>query len=107
MMPQPSSEATLTLLTCGTKTNSTHFQYTAVCVGCTTIDDNTLNPNGENRFAFAQSPSQPSNVGDPNSLITVHDVHGAWMNNFAEGKNSNFDTLVTRNQGVCGGPTTT
>lgn len=94
--------ATLTLLKKGTHVNSTYWQYTAKCTGCTAFAGSggrnvTLNPTGENRVAFAYSRSKPSNPGSSNSNINVHDVTASWTVDFGSAANANFAELVQRN----------
>ncbi|KAI1634222.1 hypothetical protein F4809DRAFT_643663 [Biscogniauxia mediterranea] len=100
--PATNPAATLQLLSTGTKANGTHWQYTAVCAGCTTFAGSggqvkTLNPAGANRLAFAFSRTRPSG-SSPDAAITVHDVYNYWDHDFATAGNADFDALVQRNQ---------
>lgn len=100
-MPQPSTVAQYTLFRSGTKSNGTHWQFTALCKGCTSWTPSGgstryLSPRGGNRLAFAYSPSRPSNVNSPSSTIPIHDVHGYWSHDFAVATNANFETTVQR-----------
>jgi hypothetical protein len=100
-MPTEYSGAQYTLFKSGTKSNSTHWQFTALCKGCTAWDAGSgsmryLNPRGGNRLAFAYSPSKPSNLNSPSSSIPIHDVHSYWSHDFAQAANANFETTVQR-----------
>lgn len=94
-----------TLFKKGTKSNSTHWQFTALCRGCTawnaTADDPSsahyLSPRGGNRLAFAYSATKPSNANSPSSAtLTVHDVFNYWSHDFAQAANANFDATVAK-----------
>ncbi|KAI1498457.1 hypothetical protein F5X99DRAFT_431767 [Biscogniauxia marginata] len=100
--PTPDTGATLQLLSTGTKSNSTHWQYTAKCSGCTSFTGasnqmKTLNPAGNNRFAFAYSKTKPSG-STADSPINVHDVYSYWDHDFSTAGNADFDALVQKNQ---------
>ncbi|KAK8098690.1 uncharacterized protein PG998_011931 [Apiospora kogelbergensis] len=100
--PAAYTGATYTLLKKGTHVNSTYWQFTAKCTGCTSFKGSgnrnvTLNPTGENRVAFAYSRSKPSNPGSSNSNINVHDVTASWTVDFGSASNANFAELVQRN----------
>ncbi|KAK6840163.1 hypothetical protein PG995_006585 [Apiospora arundinis] len=102
MAPSIWNGASYTLLKKGTHVNSTYWQYTAKCTGCTSFKGSgnrnvTLNPTGENRVAFAYSRSKPSNPGSSNSNINVHDVTASWTVDFGSASNANFAELVQRN----------
>ncbi|KAK7946015.1 CBD9-like protein [Apiospora aurea] len=101
-LPPSSFGATYTLLTKGTHVNSTYWQYTAKCTGCTAFKGQgsrnvTLNPTGENRVAFAYSRTKPSNPSSSGSAIQVHDVTASWTVDFGSASNANFAELVQRN----------
>ncbi|KAI5859961.1 CBD9-like protein [Durotheca rogersii] len=100
--PQPYTGATLQVLSKGTKTNGTHWQFTAKCTGCTLFptsgtNSKNLNPSGGNRFAFAYSRTKPSQPASSTSPINVHDLFNYWEHDFAAAKNSDFPELVARN----------
>lgn len=101
-MPTDYSGATYTLFkSAGTKSNATHWQFTALCKGCTAWDAGSgsmryLSPRGGNRLAFAYSPSKPSSVNSPTSAIPIHDVHGYWSHDFTGAANAGFDAAVSR-----------
>ncbi|KAK3489053.1 CBD9-like protein [Neurospora hispaniola] len=107
-LPQTYTTATYTLFKTGTKSNSTHWQFTALCTGCTSwaADGGAvryIQPNGGNRLAFAYSPTKPSNLSSPTSAITVHDVHAYWNHDFGTARNAGFEAAVQRllgSQGV-------
>ncbi|OTB00750.1 putative iron reductase domain protein [Hypoxylon sp. CI-4A] len=100
--PTPDSSATLQVLSKGTKTNGTHWQFTAKCTGCasfTTSGTTTknLNPAGSNRLAFAYAKSKPSQPSSSSSPINVHDLFNYWDHDFASAGNSGFADLVQKN----------
>ncbi|KAI1082581.1 CBD9-like protein [Whalleya microplaca] len=100
--PQPFDGATLEILTTGTKTNATHWQYTAKCTGCSSFvgsndAQKNLDPKGSNRFAFAYSKTKPTTPSSDTTAITVHDVYNYWNHDFAAAANANFDELVEKN----------
>jgi hypothetical protein len=100
-MPAEYAGAQYTLFKSGTKSNSTHWQLTALCKGCTSWDAGSgsmryLSPRGGNRLAFAYSPTKPSSVNSPSSNLPIHDVHGYWSHDFAQAVNPNFATTVSR-----------
>jgi len=100
VMPTPYTGAVYTVFKAGTKSNSTHWQFTALCKGCTAWESGTstryLSPSGGNRLAFAYSPDKPSSINSPSSSIPIHDVHGYWSHDFAQAANPNFETTVAR-----------
>jgi len=101
--PQLYSGATYTVFKTGTKSNSTHWQFTALCKGCTQWTSSTgsqryLSPRGGNRLAFAYSPNRPSNPGSPSSTIGVHEVHAYWNHDFTGAANADFENAVQRLQ---------
>ncbi|KAL2198845.1 cellobiose dehydrogenase-like protein [Corynascus similis CBS 632.67] len=97
-MPTPSSTAgTYTLFQTGTKNNGTHWQFTALCKGCTSWTPSSgstryLSPTGGNRLAFGYSSTRPS--GGADGSITIHQVHGYWTHDFAGARNANFHDIV-------------
>lgn len=100
-MPQPWSGAQYTLFRAGTKSNSTHWQFTALCKGCTSWSNSAgtqryLSPRGGNRMAFAYSPNRPSNPTSPSTSIPIHEVFGYWSHDFTQAANPNFETTVAR-----------
>lgn len=99
--PNAYNNAQYTLFKTGTKSNGTHWQYTALCKGCTSWTTDTgasryLSPRGGNRLAFAYSPGRPSQPGSTTSSIPIHEVHGYWQHDFSGAANSNFETTVQR-----------
>ncbi|KAI5919410.1 hypothetical protein F4810DRAFT_503177 [Camillea tinctor] len=100
--PTTNPAATLQLLSTGTGSNGTHWQYTAKCSGCTSFTGSgnqvkNLNPAGGNRLAFAFSRTRPSG-SSPDSTIAVHDVYNYWDHDFSTAGNADFEALVARNQ---------
>lgn len=99
--PNAYNNAQYTLFKTGTKSNGTHWQYTALCKGCTSWTTDTgasryLSPRGGNRLAFAYSPGKPSQPNSATSSIPIHEVHGYWQHDFSGAANSNFETTVQR-----------
>ncbi|KAK4184584.1 hypothetical protein QBC35DRAFT_534859 [Podospora australis] len=99
--PNTYAGAQYTLFKTGTKSNGTHWQYTALCKGCTSWTTDTgasryLSPRGGNRLAFAYSPGRPSSPNSATSSIPIHEVHGYWQHDFSGAANSNFETTVER-----------
>ncbi|KAK0717268.1 hypothetical protein B0T26DRAFT_709347 [Lasiosphaeria miniovina] len=101
-LPPTYAGSQYTLYKTGTKSNSTHWQFTAKCTGCTSWDGDGsgttryLNPKGGNRLAFAYSPSKPSNPSSASSSFPVHDVHGYWSHDFNAAINQNWDAVVQK-----------
>ncbi|ORY10677.1 hypothetical protein BCR34DRAFT_485303, partial [Clohesyomyces aquaticus] len=100
-MPTAYDDATFKTFKTGTKSNGTHWQFTAKCTGCTSwlgaSGNTTLTAQGSNRLAFAYSGTKPSSPSQTTSTISVHDVHNYWSHDFSAGANANFDALVTKN----------
>ncbi|KAJ0117343.1 hypothetical protein J7T55_003757 [Diaporthe amygdali] len=101
---QPTAYAgeTLQVLKTGTKVNSTHWEVTLKCSGCTSWTSSsgsttTLNPNGSNRLAFAYSSTAPSTPSSNTSSFGVHDLFGYWNQDFSQGQNADFQALVSKN----------
>ncbi|KAA8614879.1 hypothetical protein PtrSN002B_004948 [Pyrenophora tritici-repentis] len=101
--PSAYPSATLTSLRTGNKSNSTHYQYTVQCSGCTSYTSASgavvIDPTGSRRFGFACSQSKVSNPGSATASIPVHDVYGYITHDFAAGANSGWDALLARNGG--------
>ncbi len=98
--PAAYSGAEYTLFKTGTKSNSTHWQFTALCKGCSSWLGDTgatryLNPRGGNRLAFVYSPTKPSGT-TATSSINMHEVHTYPSPDFNQGVNSNFESTVQR-----------
>ena len=103
--PQPYADASVQVFKTGTKVNGTHWQFTALCKGCTQWTQSsgrltTLNPNGGNTFAFAYSPNKPSNPSSNTSSFPVHESYNYWSHDFASSTNPSFNELVLRNTGM-------
>jgi len=102
VMPPAWTGASLTVFKTGTKTNGTHWQFTAKCTGCTSFtgssNSNTvLTPTGVNRLAFAYATARPSNPSSNTSSIGPHDVYNYWNHDFASAGNTAFASLVAKN----------
>lgn len=94
--------AVYTKLKIGTKVNSTHWQVTAKCSGCSTFigstnTQTTLPPQGVNRLAFAESGTKPATPSSSTSSFGVHEVTNSWSADFATAGNADFAALVTKN----------
>ncbi|KAK7698521.1 hypothetical protein SLS64_012513 [Diaporthe eres] len=101
-MPTAYTGETLQVLKTGTKVNSTHWQVTLRCSGCTTWtttsgSSTTLNPGGSNRLAYAYATTAPSTPASNTSSFGVHDNFGYWNQDFAQGQNADFQALVSKN----------
>jgi hypothetical protein len=101
-LPPAYKGATYTTLKTGTKVNSTHYQYTAKCSGCSyylgaSSAQKALNPKGGNQLAFAFAFAKVSTPSSNTSSFTGHDVHSYWVHDFSMGSNTNFADLVTKN----------
>ncbi|KXX81408.1 Cellobiose dehydrogenase [Madurella mycetomatis] len=97
--PTPYTGATYTVYRTGTKSNSTHWQVTIKCTGCSSWRNLSgaaryINPRGNNRLGWAYSRTRPSNPSSTSSSISIHDLPGYVTLNFAQGINTNFDELV-------------
>jgi hypothetical protein len=98
--PSVYTGAALQVLKTGTHTNSTHWQVTVKCSGCTSYSGSSgtkiLTPTGTNRLAFAYSQSKPSSPSSNTSSFPVHDVTNYWSHDFSSAGNANFAALVTK-----------
>lgn len=89
----------------GTRVNSTHWQITAKCSGCTAYPARSgggttyIRPQAMNRLAFASARQAPSQPSSNTSAIPYHDVHKYWNHDFSAAGNPNFAALVQRNLG--------
>ena len=96
LAPRPNTGADIQILKAGTKSNSTHWQVTMKCRGCSKwsndLGERYVNPRGQNRFAMASAwtfkISGTSNTTD----IIKHDVHSYWDHQVQNGANTNFAT---------------
>lgn len=103
-VPPPYTGATYTVLKTGTHVNTTHWQITAKCTGCTHWgDDDTgvtdLDPTQQNPLAYAYSTVAPETPASNTSSFGIHDSIGHWYHDFAQGVNPGFAALVTKNEG--------
>ncbi|KAF2031305.1 CBD9-like protein [Setomelanomma holmii] len=108
--PAAYSGATYTALNTGNKSNSTHWQYTVKCTGCTIYTGSSgatrIDPVSTKRLGFACATGKVSNPSSTTSTIPVHDVYSYITHDFSAGANPNFAALLQRN-GVSGGGTDT
>jgi len=100
--PNAYSGATYTVYKSGTKMNSTHWQLTAKCTGCTSWTSNGKNVQvklkGENKFGWAYSLKKPSNPSSATSAIPVHDLGQYFSIDVGKGANKDFTALVGKLQ---------
>ncbi|KAI0469684.1 hypothetical protein GGR56DRAFT_679189 [Xylariaceae sp. FL0804] len=85
-IPQPDPQIALTLLKKGTAANATHWQYTALCCGCSSFPlsggygetgPTTLSGNGTTSLRWALSSTPPTgDLASPNATLHVHDAFG-------------------------------
>lgn len=100
--PSAYSGASYQVLRGGTRVNSTHWQVTAKCSGCTAYKGRSgtmtyVRPKTTNRLAFASAKKPPSQPSSNTSAIEYHDVHVYWNHDFAAASNPKFADLVKRN----------
>ncbi|ELQ39829.1 hypothetical protein OOU_Y34scaffold00477g2 [Pyricularia oryzae Y34] len=101
--PAPYTVPVYEVLKTGTRVNSTHWQITAKCSGCTSFQGRAgaaptwLRPTGSNRLAFAMARTAPSQPASNTSAILYHEVHQYWNADFGSAQNENFGELVQRN----------
>ncbi|EOA81291.1 uncharacterized protein SETTUDRAFT_157240 [Exserohilum turcica Et28A] len=99
--PQQYPSATYTPLSTGNKANSTHWQFTVKCSGCTTYTGASgpvhIDPTGTRRFGFACSQSKVSNPSSTSASIPVHDVYNYVTHDFSAGANPDFAALLAKN----------
>jgi len=104
--PSSYSGATYTPLKSGNKSNSTHWQLTVLCKGCTTYAGTSgqvrIDPSSSKRLGYACAAAKVSNSGSNTSTIPVHDVYNYATHDFPTGANSNFAALLQKN-GIASG----
>ncbi|KAJ9142467.1 CBD9-like protein [Pleurostoma richardsiae] len=101
-VPPVYENATYTILQGGTHVNSTHYQVTVKCTGCTYWGDTdfgytALDPTQSVAFAFAFSMTPPENPTDGASSFSIHDQVGHWIHDLTQGSNPSFASIVTKN----------
>ncbi|KAK0644691.1 hypothetical protein B0T16DRAFT_430713 [Cercophora newfieldiana] len=100
--PNTYTGATYTVYKAGTKINSTHWQVTAKCTGCTSWTSSgkktVINPKGNNRFGWAYSLKKPTNPNSATSAIPIHDLGQYFEIDVGKGVNKDFTTLVGKLQ---------
>ncbi|KAI0414342.1 iron reductase domain protein [Xylaria grammica] len=97
--PVPYPSATYTVLK-GSTSNSTHWTLTALCSQCAawTADNakSALNPNDKAaKFAYALSPTPPSQPANNASSITKHTIHATFTLDLAAAKTEKFEEYIT------------
>lgn len=85
----------------GTFVNSTHWQVTALCEGCTTWSSSAgarrIDPADQNAaMSWATSTTGPSKPADPASPFGIHDKIGGANVDMSQGANTNFTITVAR-----------
>jgi hypothetical protein len=83
----------------GTFVNSTHWQFTAKCTGCTSWSDEVegphyLDPKGKNHIAWAYANVPPVNPGSRDTTFGPHDVYDYFDADFSLGNNAQFTSKV-------------
>ncbi|KAF2867855.1 hypothetical protein BDV95DRAFT_679080 [Massariosphaeria phaeospora] len=101
--PASYSGASYKLLSTGNKVNSTHWQYTAKCSGCSQWQGSSgiqrINAAGSGRLAWAASLTKVPQPGSNSSSLTMHSAFNYWSHDFYTGANANFAELLARNGG--------
>jgi len=93
--------ATYAVLKKGTHINTTHWQVTAKCSGCSKWGDDDLgithlNATGENTLAFAYSDVPVYDPAKNDSSFDIHQGVGHWVHDFSQGSNANFDASLAK-----------
>ena len=101
-MPGPYAGASYTVFKTGTRSNSTHWQITLKCTGCTSIPVSSsrssyLEPGSINRLAMAFAAAKPANPSSNTSTFSIHDAHAYWNHDFSKARNTDFEALVAKN----------
>ena len=99
--PQTYTQATYTVFKTGTKINSTHWQVTAKCTGCTSWTGKSgskqnVKIKGDSRFGWAYSLKKPSNPNSATSAIPVHDLGQYFSLDVSKGGNKDFAGVVAK-----------
>ncbi|KAF2659322.1 iron reductase domain protein [Lophiostoma macrostomum CBS 122681] len=101
--PTKDTRTTLKLIPKGTKRNGTHWQFTALCSGCTSYlgrsnANYTLGTRGTNKIAFAYSATKPSSTSS-DATIAIHEtpIYPTW--DFSVAGNPRWSELLTTNLG--------
>ncbi|KAF2477650.1 CBD9-like protein [Lindgomyces ingoldianus] len=85
----------------GTTSNTTHWQVTSRCQGCTrwsTSDgDVNLDTMTETQFAYACSSVAPDTPTSNTSTFNVHEQYGIWTHDLTIARNASFASFVTNN----------
>ncbi|KAI3339405.1 iron reductase domain protein [Ustulina deusta] len=96
--PVPYPNATYTVLK-GSTANATHWTLTALCSQCTswTADNSrtALDPNDTAaKFAYALSPTPPSQPANNASSITKHTIHATFTLDLSAAKTEKFEEYI-------------
>ncbi|KAH8687480.1 CBD9-like protein [Tricladium varicosporioides] len=93
--PSAYPSASYTLFKTGTRANSTHWQYTVKCSGCTSWGSTRIPATGtQNKFAWAFCPTKPVSPSNNQSSFSVHESYNYWTHDFSTATNVNFASLV-------------
>ncbi|KAH7374299.1 hypothetical protein BKA66DRAFT_468205 [Pyrenochaeta sp. MPI-SDFR-AT-0127] len=97
-IPYPYEGATYTPIVAGTSTNSSHWQITARCQGCTqwSSADGDFNLHNEQSpiLAYACSSVPPDTPTRNDSSFNIHEQFGIWSHDFSLAKNESFESWV-------------
>ena len=101
-VPPAYDEATYTILTKATHVNATHYQVTALCLGCTLWGDEdtgitSIDPAAQGALAFAFSATPVKAPSNNASSFSIHDLVGHWTHDFSASANDDFNATVAKN----------
>ncbi|KAK0625831.1 hypothetical protein B0T14DRAFT_421217 [Immersiella caudata] len=95
--PQPATGVTYTAIPSLTKSNTTHWTYTAVAKGASSFGNTRLNPASTAvTFAYAQAAGAPATPADPASRFSIHNSRGKFTVDLAAGKIADFVALAEK-----------
>jgi len=95
--PQAASDVTYTVIPSLTKSNTTHWTYTAVAKGASSFGTTKLDPTSKAvTFAYAQSSGAPSTPSDPASRFSIHNSHAKFTVDLAAAKIADFTALTEK-----------
>ncbi|KAF2191561.1 iron reductase domain protein [Zopfia rhizophila CBS 207.26] len=98
--PQPYDGAEYTYLK-GTTSNSTHWQVTSRCQGCTrwssSDGDYAIDSQDETQLAYACSSVPPDKPTSNTSTFNVHEQFGTWIHDLKIAKNASFANHIKNN----------
>ncbi len=99
--PPSNPDTKYTVLKTGTSFNTTHWQITAKCSGCSRWGDSDvgyteLDPAYDVSMAFAYANNPVDTPGDEESTFGIHDSLGHPVYSLAAGKNADFAAKVAK-----------